>query len=90
MPTDRRDPPMPTDTDLAQDKMGRNSLQGDDQESVRNQRRAVPDAKQEPDDVIESFEKLDKDERARRDLGRGAREAVADEEKATEKATRTS
>lgn len=67
---ERRD--MPTETDLAQEKMGRNSLQGNDQESVRNQRHAVPDVRQEADGVIESFEKLDKHERARRDLGKGA------------------
>lgn len=60
-----------TETDLASRKMGRNSLQGDDQANVRNQRHAVPDAKQEADDVIESFEKLDKDVRAKRDLGKG-------------------
>jgi hypothetical protein len=59
-----------TDTDLAQDKMGRNSLQGDDQADVRNQRRAVPDVKQEPDDVIESFRKTDKDVRAEKELGK--------------------
>ncbi|WP_349363753.1 MAG: hypothetical protein ABL307_16675 [Roseitalea porphyridii] len=58
-------------SDLASDEMGDNKLQGDDQEKVRNQRRAVPEVKQEPDDVIESFEKLDKDERAKRDLGKG-------------------
>ncbi|MFC5583790.1 hypothetical protein ACFPOD_01590 [Nitratireductor kimnyeongensis] len=60
-------------SDLAADRMGNNQLQGDDQAKVRNQRHAVPDVKQEADDVIESFEKLDKDERARRDLGKGAR-----------------
>jgi hypothetical protein len=59
-----------TDTDLAQDKMGRNSLQGDDQADVRNQRRAVPDVKQEADDVIESFRRIDKNVRAEKDLGK--------------------
>lgn len=58
-------------SDLASEEMGDNKLQGDDQEKVRNQRKAVPEVKQEPDDVIESFEKLDKDERAKRDLGKG-------------------
>lgn len=61
------------ESDLAADIMGDNDLQGDDQANVRNQRRAVPDVKQEADGVIESFEKLDKDERARRDLGKGNR-----------------
>lgn len=59
-----------TDTDLAQDKMGRNSLQGNDQADVRNQRKAVAGVKQEADDVIESFRKIDKDVRAEKDLGK--------------------
>ena len=62
-----------TETDLAGRKMGDNKLQGNDQLSVRNQRHAVPDVKQETDDVIDSLEKLDKDECARRDLGKGNR-----------------
>ncbi|AKI00383.1 hypothetical protein IMCC20628_01669 [Hoeflea sp. IMCC20628] len=62
------------EADLAQDKMGDNSLQGDDQANVRNQRHAVPDVKQDPDaSVIESLEKMDKDVRAERELGKGAR-----------------
>jgi hypothetical protein len=41
---------------------------------VRNQRQAVPDVKQEPDkSVVESLEKMDKDVRAERELGKGAR-----------------
>lgn len=60
-----------TDTDFASDKMGNNRLQGDDQVQVRNQRQAVPDEKVETDDIIESLEKLDKDVRAREDLGKG-------------------
>ena len=64
-----------TEADLAQDKMGDNSLQGDDQANVRNQRHAVPDVTQEPDDgVIDGLEKMDKDVRAERDLGKGARQ----------------
>ncbi|MCY0095311.1 hypothetical protein [Hoeflea ulvae] len=63
-----------TEADLAQDKMGDNSLQGNDQSNVRNQRQAVPDVKQEPDDsVVESLEKMDKDVRAERELNKGAR-----------------
>jgi hypothetical protein len=62
------------ETDLAQERMGNNQLQGNDQGNVHNQRHAVPDAKAEPDeDVVESFEKLDKDVRAERDLGKGRR-----------------
>ena len=58
-------------SDLAQDEMGNNQVQGDDQENVRNQRHALPDVKTEADGVIESFEKFDKDERAKTDLGKG-------------------
>ncbi|MDF2373098.1 MAG: hypothetical protein P1V21_20150 [Rhizobiaceae bacterium] len=62
-----------TETDLAQDKMGDNALQGNDQSNTRNQRHAVPDVKQETDGIIESFKKLDKDYRAEEDLGKGNR-----------------
>jgi hypothetical protein len=62
-----------TENDLAQDKMGNNQLQGDDQSNVRNQRHSVPDTKTETDGIIESLEKLDKDVRATRDLGKGNR-----------------
>lgn len=63
-----------SESDLAQDKMGDNSLQGNDQANVHNQRQAVPDVKQEPDkSVVESLEKMDKDVRAERELGKGAR-----------------
>lgn len=62
-----------TESDLANRKMGDNDLQGNDQSSVRNQRQAVPDVKQETDGIIDSLEKLDKEERARRDLGKGNR-----------------
>jgi hypothetical protein len=36
------------ETDLAQDKMGDNDLQANDQRNVRNQREAVPDVKKKP------------------------------------------
>ncbi|MBU4530291.1 MAG: hypothetical protein KUA43_00365 [Hoeflea sp.] len=62
-----------TETDLAQDKMGDNALQGNDQASVHNQRHAVPDVRKKPDaSVTESLEKMDKDVRAKRELGKGA------------------
>ena len=65
-----------TETDLAGDIMGRNKLQGDDQENVHNERHARPDTKDEADaGPVESFEMLDKDERARRELLKGARSA---------------
>lgn len=63
-----------TETDFASDKMGNNSLQGDDQRNVHNQRQAVPGVKPEADkSIIETLEKSDKDVRARRDLGKGRR-----------------
>ncbi len=62
-----------SESDLAQEKMGRNKLQGNDQSQVRNQRHAVPGVKQETDGIIESLEKLDDDVRAERDLGKGNR-----------------
>jgi hypothetical protein len=62
-----------TEADLANRKMGDNDLQGDDQLNVRNQRHAVPDTKLETDRIVESLEKLDKDVRAKRDLGKGNR-----------------
>lgn len=64
----------PSDTDLASDKMGKNALQGHDQESIHNQRHAQADVKQEPDEnVKDSLEKMDKDKRAREELGKGNR-----------------
>lgn len=59
--------------DLSQDEMGNNQLQGDDQLNVHNERAEVPDVRHKPDDVVESFEKTDKDVRAERDLGKGNR-----------------
>lgn len=65
-----------TETDLAQDIMGDNALQGDDQAHVRNQRHAVADVRQTPDDgVIESLKKMDKDVRAEKELGKGNRKS---------------
>lgn len=61
------------EADPDSDRMGRNKLQGDDQLSVHNERQAVPDVSQETDGVLQSFEKLDKDKRAREDLGKGNR-----------------
>jgi hypothetical protein len=60
-----------TETDLAEDKTGNNQLQGNDQGNVHNQRHAQPDTKTDTDGVVESYEKLDKDVRAKRDLGKG-------------------
>ena len=51
-------------SDLAADEMDNNQLQGDDQESVRNERKAIPGARKKADGVIESFEKLGRNVRA--------------------------
>lgn len=56
-----------TETDLAQERMGNNQLQGNDQEDVRNQRQAVPDVKTETEGVVESFENMDPKVRAERE-----------------------
>lgn len=53
--------------------MGRNALQGNDQHQVRNERQSMPDERSDADGVVESFEKLDKEKRAKEDLGKGAR-----------------
>jgi hypothetical protein len=59
------------ETDIADERMGRNKLKGDDQASVRNQRHAVPDVRKDAGGVVETAESTDKDVRARRDLGKG-------------------
>jgi|GEM_PF-1437941 len=61
------------EVDLERQEKGYNRLQGDDQANVRNERKAQADVKKETDDPIESMEKLDKDRRAREDLGKGNR-----------------
>lgn len=61
-----------TETDFASDKMGKNSLQGDDQSLIRNERQAVPGVNPNADEsIMESLEKSDKNVRARSDLGKG-------------------
>ncbi|MEX2454488.1 MAG: hypothetical protein WD470_07280 [Rhodospirillaceae bacterium] len=60
------------ESDIASERMGRNSLQGNDQSRVRNERRAVPGVRTETDGIVEGLEKQDKDKRARADLGKGA------------------
>jgi hypothetical protein len=50
-----------TETDFADHRAGRNSLKGNDQDNLQNQRKTTPDAKVSADEVIESFEKIDKD-----------------------------
>ncbi|WP_157961895.1 hypothetical protein [Acuticoccus kandeliae] len=65
-----------SEADLANDIMGRNALQGDDQANVRNERQAVPGAKTEADSgPVESARLTDKDARAKAELGKGNRHA---------------
>lgn len=65
--------------DLASDIMGNNQLHGDNQNDHVNERQAQADARGDTDGVIESFEKLDKDVRAKRDLGKGNRSTPSKE-----------
>ena len=59
--------------DLASDLKNNNSLQGENQNDHFNQRQAQADELGETDGILESFEKLDKNVRAERDLGKGNR-----------------
>ena len=59
-----------TEGALADERMGKNSLQGNDQSNIQNQRYALPDEKDETEDLIESFENLDPLTRAERDRRR--------------------
>ncbi|HEV7344662.1 MAG TPA: hypothetical protein VGN60_03405 [Devosia sp.] len=59
--------------DLASDIKGKNKLQGDNKDDYVSQRQAQAGATGETDSLMESFEKLDKDVRAERDLGKGNR-----------------
>lgn len=73
----KKDPDDLTEADLANRKMGDNDLQGDDQANVHNQRQSVPDTRLKTDTVKESVRKLDKEVRARSDLGKGNRKSPA-------------
>ena len=64
----------PTESTIDNQRVGRNSLQGDDQVKVRNERQSLPEERQRADDIEESFEKLDKDRRAAVDLGKGRKD----------------
>jgi hypothetical protein len=70
--TTRPDPKKLSESDLDNERMGRNRLQGDHQRSVRNERQTQPEERQQADDMEESFRKVDKDARARLDLGKGS------------------
>lgn len=66
----KADPESFDEFDLAADLKGRNSLQGENQLRNNNERQAQAEAKGDTDDLMESFEKLDDDVRAERDLGK--------------------
>jgi hypothetical protein len=59
--------------ELSSEIQGKNKLHGDDQNNRVNQRQAQPEARPDTDGLLESFEKMDKDVRAERDLGKGNR-----------------
>lgn len=66
------------EVDLAPELMGKNALQGEDQSSIHNERQVAPGVKADADDdLIETYEKSDKDIRAKRDLGKGRRHSPA-------------
>ena len=62
-----------TETDLADEEMGNNQLQGDDQNKVRNERHAKPDETTETDSVEEGLK--------RRERGRAEREESGNRKK---------
>ena len=52
--------------DMASEIKGRNSLQGNDQSNVHNERQRVAEEKRETEGLIESFENMDPKTRAER------------------------
>ena len=75
-PDGHQSPGGPGETDentLAQDRMGDFKQQGHAKELLTNEREDQPDSRRETDGPLESARKLDKDARARSDLGKGAR-----------------
>ena len=62
-----------TETDLAPEIMGRNSLQADDANNVQNERKAQAEALQETSSIVENAKKMDPDYRAQTELGKGNR-----------------
>lgn len=50
---------IPDESDLGQEIQGNNRLQGNDQVSVRNQRRTMPEENETTEGVVESFERMD-------------------------------
>ncbi|WP_338608752.1 hypothetical protein V6617_02045 [Pelagibacterium nitratireducens] len=56
---------LPDEFTYADEIHGRNSLQGNDQRNVRNQRQAQAGAKGQTEDVIESFEKSERHKKSK-------------------------
>ena len=62
-----------TETDIASDIMGRNSLQADDANNVQNERKDQAETLQETSSIVENAKKMDPDYRAQTELGKGNR-----------------
>jgi len=58
----KTDPDAFDETNLSDEIHGRNSLQGQDQARVHNERQAMANVNLESEDVMESFERLDEKE----------------------------
>ena len=58
--------------DIASVIKGRNSLHGNDQGKVHNERISMADEKRETEGIIESFENMDPKVRAARENGKGS------------------
>lgn len=81
----KADPESFDEFELAADLKGKNRLHGEDQLRNNNERQAQAEAKGETDDLLESFEKLDDDVRAERDLGKRRSGGAGDTPKSREK-----
>ena len=63
-----------TETDIASDIMGRNSLQADDANNVQNERKDQAETLQETSSIVENAKRAaDPDYRAQTELGKGNR-----------------
>ena len=67
------DPSTLSESDLASDIKGNNSLQGDHALSVQDERKAQAEATQETSSIVESARRTDPDYRAQAELGKGNR-----------------
>ena len=67
------DPSTLSESDLASDTKGNNSLQGDNALNVQDERKAQAEATQETSSIVESAKRMDPDYRAQTELGKGNR-----------------